>query len=65
MHNNNKCSSTSREDGSYLTFEFEFYRALPGPSTISRNTWIQTLHEKDQIFCSRQIRGADYVESAT
>jgi len=24
MHNNNKCSSTSREDWSYLTFEFKF-----------------------------------------
>jgi len=66
MHNNNKCSSTSREDWSYLTFESEYYRALLRPSTISRNLWIQTLHEKDQIYCSRYtLSKAHSVESAT
>jgi len=52
MHNNNKCKSSSREDWDYLTFEAKVYRALTSPSIISRNVWIQTLHEKDQNFCT-------------
>ena len=65
MHNN-KYKCTSREDWSYLTFDFKVYRAQPRPSTISRNLWIQTLHEKDQIYCSRYtLSKAHAVESAT